>query len=128
MPTKPQGGPEDGIPGGANGGYRSGDPPVVGWKEDSGATGADRNTVRRIVRFAQDAGIQGNTPWPDENKLQAIRQGPSEMTKIEPWTQEELEERRQSELRQSEASSSWYSLTLKIGVAVLLAGGLVALL
>ena len=92
------------------------------------ATGADRNTVRRIVRFAQDAGIQGDTPWPDENKLQSIRQGPSEMTKIEPWTQEELEERRQSELRQSEASSSWYSLTLKIGVAVLLVGSLVALL
>src|SRR5262250_1107942 len=38
------------------------------------ATGADRNTVRRIVRFAQDAGIQGDTPWPDESKLQAIRQ------------------------------------------------------
>ena len=49
------------------------------------------------------------------------------MTKIEPWTQEQLEERRQSELRQSEPTSSWYGLTLKIGVAVLLAGGLVAL-
>jgi hypothetical protein len=44
------------------------------------------------------------------------------MTKIEPWTQEQLEER-----RQSEPTSSWYGLTLKIGVAVLLAGGLVAL-
>jgi hypothetical protein len=49
------------------------------------------------------------------------------MIKIEPWTQEQLEERRQSELRQSEPSSSWYGLTLKKGVAVLLAGGLVAL-
>jgi transposase len=38
------------------------------------STGADRNTVRRIVRFAQDAGIKGDTPWPDESKLQAIRQ------------------------------------------------------
>ena len=45
------------------------------------------------------------------------------MTKIEPWTQEELAER-----RQSQQSSSWYGLTLKIGVAILLAGGLVALL
>ena len=43
------------------------------------------------------------------------------MTKIEPWTQEELEERR-SELRQSEPSSSRYGLTLKIRVGVLLAG------
>jgi hypothetical protein len=50
------------------------------------------------------------------------------MTKIEPWiqepwTQEELEER-----RQNEPSSSWYGLTLKVGIAVLLAWGLVALL
>jgi hypothetical protein len=50
------------------------------------------------------------------------------MTRIEPWTQEELEERRQYELRQSETPSSWIGVTLKIGVAVLLAGGLVALL
>jgi hypothetical protein len=50
------------------------------------------------------------------------------MTKLEPWTQEELEARRQYELRQSEPSSSWYGLTLKIGVAVLLVGSLVALL
>jgi hypothetical protein len=38
------------------------------------STGADRNTVRRIVRLAQDAGIRGDTTWPDENKLQVIRQ------------------------------------------------------
>ena len=50
------------------------------------------------------------------------------MTRIEPWTQEELEERRQYELRQSETPTSWIGVTLKIGVAVLLAGGLVALL
>jgi len=50
------------------------------------------------------------------------------MAKIEPWTQEELEERRQYELRQSETSSSWNSLALKIGVVVLLTGGLLALL
>ena len=50
------------------------------------------------------------------------------MTKFEPWTQEELEERRQFELRQSEPSSPWDGIALKIGVAVLLACGLVALL
>lgn len=38
------------------------------------STGTDRNTVRRIVRFAEEAGIRGNTPWPEESKLQAIRQ------------------------------------------------------
>jgi hypothetical protein len=50
------------------------------------------------------------------------------MTRIEPWTQEELEEQHQHELRQSERSSFWNSLRLKIGVVVLLTGGLVALL
>jgi hypothetical protein len=50
------------------------------------------------------------------------------MTRIEPWTQEEFEEQRQHEQRQSERSSFWNSLTLKIGVVVLLTGGLVALL
>src|SRR5262249_17745394 len=38
------------------------------------STGADRNTVRRIVRFAEKEGIGHGTPWPDEGKLQAIRQ------------------------------------------------------
>ena len=38
------------------------------------STGSDRNTVRRIVRFAEEAGIWGDTPWPKEGKLQAIRQ------------------------------------------------------
>ena len=38
------------------------------------STGSDRNTVRRIVRFAEQAGIRGDTPWPDESKRQAIRQ------------------------------------------------------
>jgi Helix-turn-helix domain len=37
-------------------------------------TGTDRNTVRRIVRLAEGAGIRGETPWPDEGKLQQIRQ------------------------------------------------------
>ena len=37
-------------------------------------TGTDRNTVRRIVRLAEEAGIRGETPWPDEGKLQQIRQ------------------------------------------------------
>ena len=39
------------------------------------STGLDRNTVRRIVRLAEEAGIRRETPWPDEGKLQAIRQG-----------------------------------------------------
>jgi transposase len=38
------------------------------------STGSDRNTVRRIVRLAEEAGIGRQTPWPDEGKLQAIRQ------------------------------------------------------
>ena len=38
------------------------------------STGADRNTVRRIVRFAEKEGIGQETPWPDEGKLQVIRQ------------------------------------------------------
>jgi transposase len=37
-------------------------------------TGSDRNTVRRIVRLAGEVGIRGGTPWPDEEKLRAIRQ------------------------------------------------------
>jgi len=37
-------------------------------------TGADRNTVRRIVRFAEKEGIGQETPWPDEGKPQVIRQ------------------------------------------------------
>ena len=39
------------------------------------ATGLARNTVRRIVHFAEKAGVQRETPWPDEAKLQAIREG-----------------------------------------------------
>ena len=38
------------------------------------STGADRNTVRRIVRIADKEGIGRETPWPDEGKLQVIRQ------------------------------------------------------
>ncbi len=38
------------------------------------STGADRNTVRRIVRCAEKQGIGQETPWPDEGKLQVIRQ------------------------------------------------------
>src|SRR5204862_1599339 len=37
-------------------------------------TSTDRNTVRRIVRLAEETGIRGETPWPDEGKLQLIRQ------------------------------------------------------
>ncbi len=38
------------------------------------STGADRNTVRRIVRIANKEGIGRKTLWPDEGKLQAICQ------------------------------------------------------
>ncbi len=37
-------------------------------------TGLDRNTVRRIVRLAEEVGIRAGTPWPDEGKLLAVRQ------------------------------------------------------
>ena len=38
------------------------------------STGSDRNTVRRIVRLAGEAGIGQEAPWPDEGKLQALKQ------------------------------------------------------
>jgi transposase len=38
------------------------------------STGLDRNTIRRIVRAAEEVGVQRETPWPDDDKLQAIRQ------------------------------------------------------
>jgi transposase len=38
------------------------------------STGSDRNTVRRIMRLAGEVGIRQDTPWPDEGKLQALRQ------------------------------------------------------
>jgi transposase len=38
------------------------------------STGLDRNTVRRIVRLAAQADIGRETPWPDEDKLHAVRQ------------------------------------------------------
>src|SRR4029077_771356 len=38
------------------------------------STGLDRNTVRRMVRLAEEAGIRRDIPWPDEGKLQTIRQ------------------------------------------------------
>jgi len=38
------------------------------------STGLDRNTIRRIVRAAEEVGVQRETSWPDEDKLQAIRQ------------------------------------------------------
>jgi transposase len=39
------------------------------------STGLDRNTVRRIVHLAEKAGVQRQAPWPDDGKLQAIREG-----------------------------------------------------
>ena len=38
------------------------------------STGLDRNTIRRIVRAAEEVGVQREMPWPDDDKLQAIRQ------------------------------------------------------
>ena len=38
-------------------------------------TGLDRNTIRRIVRSAEKVGVRREAPWPDQGKLQAIRQG-----------------------------------------------------
>ena len=49
--------------------------------------------------------------------------GGLKMTRFDQWTQEDLKTR-----QQSQPSSSPYDLALKIGVAVLLAVGLVALL
>jgi hypothetical protein len=33
------------------------------------STGSDRNTVRRIVRLAEEGGIRGEMPWPDEFRM-----------------------------------------------------------
>ena len=38
------------------------------------STGLDRNTIRRMVHAAEEVGVQRETPWPDDDKLQAIRQ------------------------------------------------------
>jgi len=38
------------------------------------STGLDRNTVRRLIRFAQQAGLKPGDVWPDEVKLQKIRE------------------------------------------------------
>lgn len=37
------------------------------------STGLDRNTVRRLIRFGQEAGLKPGDNWPDEAKLQAIQ-------------------------------------------------------
>jgi hypothetical protein len=49
------GGTEDGIPGGGNDGYGTGDPPVIGGREDSGHRAIDRfgpehDTTHRAFR------------------------------------------------------------------------------
>ena len=36
------------------------------------STGLDRNTIRRIVRAAEEVGVQREMLWPDDDKLQAI--------------------------------------------------------
>jgi hypothetical protein len=37
------------------------------------STGLDRNTVRRLIRFGQEAGLRPGDAWPDEAKLQTIQ-------------------------------------------------------
>ena len=38
------------------------------------STGLDRNTVRRLIRLGQQAGLKPGDAWPDEGKLQSIRE------------------------------------------------------
>ena len=38
------------------------------------STGLDRNTVRRLIRLGQQAGLKPGDAWPDEVKLQSIRE------------------------------------------------------
>jgi hypothetical protein len=78
VPTSARGGTGDGIPGGEENGHRSSHTALVGEKIRAIArsTGADRNTVRRIVRIAEKEGIGRETPRLDEDKLQVIRQRP----------------------------------------------------
>src|SRR5438477_10216163 len=40
----------------------------------SRSTGLDRNTVRRLIRFGKQAGLKPGDEWPDEGKLQEIRE------------------------------------------------------
>src|SRR5437899_5954922 len=38
------------------------------------STGLDRNTVRRLIRLGQKVGLKPGDAWPEEIKLQQIRQ------------------------------------------------------
>src|SRR5437016_11080119 len=38
------------------------------------STGLDRNTVRRLIRVGQQVGLKLGAAWPDEAKLQSIRE------------------------------------------------------
>ena len=38
------------------------------------STGLDRNTVRRLIRLGQQVGLKRGDAWPDEGKLQSIRE------------------------------------------------------
>ena len=38
------------------------------------STGLDRNTVRRLIRLGQQVGLRPGDVWPDEAKLQQIRE------------------------------------------------------
>ena len=38
------------------------------------STGLDRNTVRRVIRLGQETGLKTGDVWPEEAKLQRIRE------------------------------------------------------
>src|SRR5947207_8993372 len=38
------------------------------------STGLDRNTVRRLIRLGQEVGLKPSDVWPDDAKLQKIRE------------------------------------------------------
>src|SRR5207249_848514 len=38
------------------------------------STGLDRNTVRRLIRLGQQVGLKPGDAWPDEGKLQSVRE------------------------------------------------------
>src|SRR5213596_383530 len=71
------------------------------------STGLDRNTVRRLIRVGQQVGLKLGAAWPDEAKLQSIRerlsrpgaareQGPIEQallqrqSQIQAWLKDQL--------------------------------------
>ena len=88
------------------------------------STGLDRNTVRRLIRLGQQAGLKPGDAWPDEGKLQSIRerlgrpgaapeQGPIEQALLQ--RQPQIEERHHEQLVPEHVAA--------VGLAVQAAGG-----